>query len=245
MRTGAALALLALLLLSSSACGRGDFFRQNEYEEEIFLSLDGSATIYVNTSIAALNALRGSSFDTSPAATIDRNAVRDFFTTAVTRVTQMPNLSRRSGRRFVHVRLEVDHVRDLQAAAPFAWSKIRLDQDGELLVYRQIVGAAADKAVGDVDWTGNETVSFRAHLPSTVVYHNAGPDGLRRGNILVWTQPLADRLNGVPLDLEARMESQSILSRTLLLFGATAVFVAVCFAVLLWWIVRRPRAAAR
>jgi hypothetical protein len=77
-------------------------------------------------------------------------------------------------------------------------------------------------------------------MPSAVVYHNAGAANLRRGNILVWEQTLSDRLNGVPLTLEARMESQSILSRTLLLFAATAVVVAVCFALVIWWVVRRP-----
>lgn len=245
MRNGAALALLASLLLTLPACSRGDFFRQNEYEEEIFLSLDGSATVYVNTSLAALNALRGASFDTRPTATIDRNAVREFFSSGVTRVTQTPNLSRRSGRRFVHVRLDVDQISELPKAAPFAWSTISLTRDGELVTFRQTVGGSANQPVGDVGWTGEETVSFRAHLPSTVVYHNAGADGLRRGNILVWTQPLSERLKGVPLEFEARMESQSILSRTLLLFGATAAVVAVGFAGLIWWIVRRPRAAAR
>ena len=87
-------------------------------------------------------------------------------------------------------------------------------------------------------------MSFRAHLPSTVIYHNAGPDGLKRGNILVWDQPLASRLKGEPLELEARMEAQSILSRTLLLFGATGLVVAICFALLIWWVMRHGRRAA-
>ncbi len=241
MRIGAALALLMALLLSIPACSRGDFFRQNEYEEELFLSLDGSATLYVNTSVAALNALRGTSFDSSPSAQIDRNAIREFFTTPVTRVTRTPSLSRRAGRRFVHVQLDVEHIDQLQTAAPFSWSRSQLSTEGTLVIFRQRIGASARKDVGNVGWTGQEVVSFRAHLPSAVVYHNAGPDGLKRGNILVWTQSLASRLEGEPLDLEARMESQSILSRTLLLFGATALLVAACFGIVIWWVVRRPR----
>ncbi len=243
MRIGAALALLAALACSTASCSRGDFFRQYEYEEEVFLSLDGSATIYVNSSVAALNALRGSSFDTSPSARIDRQAVRDFFNTPVTRVARTPSLSRRSGRRFLHVRVDVDHVEQLTNAAPFAWSSYQLTRAGELVTFRQRIGAAAGKDVGEVGWTGKEIVSFRAHLPSTVLYHNAGADGLKRGNILVWEQLLSDRVAGEPLELEARMESQSILSRTLLLFGGTAVVVAMCFALVIWWIVRRPRRA--
>jgi hypothetical protein len=238
MRLGAALALLASLLCAAS-CSRGDFFRQHEYEEEIFLSLDGSAEVYVNASVAALNALRGSSFDTAEAAQVDREAVRQFFTTPVTTVTQTPALTRRAGRRFIHVRMGVDHIGRLAQAAPFAWSTYQLSRNGELVVFNQHVGASAGKDVGDVGWTGDETVSFRAHMPSTIIYHNAGPDGLRRGNILVWEQPLAARLRGDPMDLEARMESQSILSRTLLLFGATAVVVAVMFAGIIWWVARK------
>src|SRR5579872_2282608 len=48
----------------SAACGAANPFRQYEYEEDLYLSLDGSATLYVNSSIAALNALRGTAFDT-------------------------------------------------------------------------------------------------------------------------------------------------------------------------------------
>ena len=88
-------------------------------------------------------------------------------------------------------------------------------------------------------WDGHELVAFRIHEPSTIVYHNAGPGNQKRGNILVWEQSLASRLQGEPLDLEARIESQSILSRTLLLFGASAAAVAITFALILWWVVRR------
>ena len=49
--------LVAGTIVSSEACaGTATLFRQYEYEEEVYLSLDGSATIYVNSSIPALNA---------------------------------------------------------------------------------------------------------------------------------------------------------------------------------------------
>ena len=59
------IAVAVVLALATIACG-GRIFRQYEYEEEMYLSLDGSATIYVNSSVAALNALRGASFDAEP-----------------------------------------------------------------------------------------------------------------------------------------------------------------------------------
>lgn len=244
MRIGATIALLVALSLSAASCG-GDLFRQYEYEEEMYLALDGSATVYVNASVPALNALRGSSFDPDPAADIDREAVRAFFTTAVTRVTRRPGLSRRNNRRYLHVRLDVDHVSQLTQAKPFSWSTYAFSQDGNVYIYKQSVGApSAAKSL--TKWDGNELVAFRVHEPSTIVGHNAGSGNPKRGNILVWEQSLADRLRGEPLLLEARIESQSILSRTLLVFGATIVAVAISFALVLWWVIsRKPSHAER
>jgi len=241
MRIGAAMALLAALALSEAACTSGELFKQYEYEEDVYLSLDGSAIVYVNSSVAALDALRGASFDTASNAVVDRDAVRAWFTTPVTQVTRRPTLSRRSGRRFVHVRLDADDVRSLSQAAPLAWSTYSFGKDGDFFAYRQVVGVPAGKGGGDPGWTGDEIVAFRLHLPSNVVYTNASAENHKRGNILVWEQPLSDRLRGEPLTLEARIESQSILSRTLLLFGVTALAVAISFGLVLWWVLRRGR----
>ena len=240
MRIGATVALL-VVALSAASCG-GGLFREYEYEEEMYLEVDGSATVYVNASVPALNALRGSSFNPDPSADIDREAVRAFFTTPVTRVTRRPGLSFRNNRRFVHVRLDVDHVGLLPKAAPFSWSTYTFGPEENLLVFHQTVGEPALRAT-TMHWDGNELVAFRVHMPSTVVYHNAGPGNPRRGNILVWEQPLAARLAGDPLRFEARIEAQSILSRTLLLFGATIVAVAITFGLVIWWVVRRGRPA--
>ena len=231
-------AALALVAATAVACGGGGVFRQYEYEEDMYLSLDGSATLYVNSSIAALDALRGASFDARPTALVDRQQIRSFYTSAVTRVTQV-SLSRRSNRRFIHVRLDVDDVRRLGEAAPFAWSTYRFDRDDGLYVYRQSIGRGANRSVGNVGWTGGELVAFRLHLPSKIAYHNTLPGNLRRGNILVWEQLLADRLHDVPLALDARMETQSILYRTLLLFGTTVVAVAATFGLVIWWVLHR------
>jgi hypothetical protein len=239
MRIGAAMALFAVLTLSGVACSRSEFFRQYEYEEDVYLSLDGSATVYVNSSVAALDALRGASFDPSTNATIDRDAVRAWFTTPVTNVTRRPTLSRRSGRRFAHVRLDVDDVMTLSKAPPLAWSTYSFRKDGDVFAYEQVVGQPVGKAPGDVGWTGDEIVAFRLHLPSNVVETNASAENHKRGNILVWEQSLRDRLSGKPLMLEARIESESILSRTLLLFGATFLAVAATFGVLIWLVMRR------
>ena len=243
-----ALAVLAgVTAAAATACGDragglpgGGFFRQYEYEEEVYVSLDGTATVYVNASLAALNALRGTSFVTSPNAPHDRDRVRAFFSTPVTRVDGQISASRRSNRRFIHVRLDVDDINRLGEAAPFAWSKYELRRDGDLYVYRQAIGSAAGKDPGNVGWNGREVVAFRLHLPSEIRYHNNGRES--RGNILTWEQPLADRLSGTPLALDARMDPQSILYRTLRLFGWTFLAVAITFALVIWWVLRRAPA---
>jgi hypothetical protein len=239
MRVFAALALIAAA--TTVGCGGGGLFRPYEYEEEMYLSLDGTATVYVNASLASLDALRDASFDPSPNATFDRSAVREYFSSPVTHVAAVTTW-RRSNRRFVQIRLDVDDVTRLGEAAPFAWSSYRFKRDGNVYRYLQTVGLPARKNVGSVGWTGRELVAFRLHLPSKITFQNTGPP--RRGNILVWEQTLDERLRGVPLTLDARMETQSILYRTLWLFGATFLAVAVTFGLVIWWVLRRGRKTA-
>jgi hypothetical protein len=240
------LRLICAAALVSTACSSGSLglFRQYEYEEEMYLSLDGTATVYVNTSVAALDALRGATFDTRPTAPLDRDKVREFYTTPVTHVAATPTTSRRGGRRFVHVRLDVADIRRLGEAAPFAWSRYEFNRDGDLYGFRQQVGQSAGKDVGNVGWDGREVVAFRLHLPSEIVDHNAGPGYPRRGNILAWEQPFSDRRRGQPLVFDVRIKSQSILYRTLWLFAATVATVAVMFVIVIWWILRRGRGLA-
>jgi hypothetical protein len=124
----------------------------------------------------------------------------------------------------------------LGEAGPFAWSSYEFSKDGDIVAYRQTVGASAGRPVEHVRWSGEEIVAFRLHVPSRIVY----PAGrARRGNILVCEQTLADRLRGEALTLDVRMESRSILYRTILLFASTLTAVAVMFGLVIWWIVRR------
>jgi hypothetical protein len=242
MRAAAIVPLLTMVLITTASCSGGGLFKQYEYEEDMYLALDGSATLYVNSSTAALGALRGTTFDTSPDAVIDRDAVRAYYTTLVSNVDRRPTTSRRNGRRYVHVRMQIPDVTRLGTVVPFNWSSYDFRRVGELYVFKQAVGAAAGHSPANAGWEGDEIVAFRLHLPSKVDYYEPGHDNLKRGNILVWEQSLADRLAGVPLALEARMETQSILYRTLWLFGATILAVAVLFAIVIWLVVRKGRA---
>lgn len=230
-------ACCAVILMT--ACAANPLSRKYEYEEEVYLDLDGSATVYVNAAVPALVALRGADLPLDPAARLDRQDVRALFDSPVSRVASV-STSRRDGRRYVHVRLDVDDIRQLSAAPMFAWSGYRFEVGPESAEYVQQVGGAAGRDVGVVGWSGSELVAFRLHLPSRVTFHNSPAREILRGNIIAWEQPLADRRQGAPLDIHVRMDSESILANTLLLFGAMIVLVAVTFALFIWFIKRRP-----
>jgi hypothetical protein len=235
----AALAVVAVSAALASGC-RSVLPRQYEYDEEVNLALDGSAVIYVNGSIPALVALRGLEHDLRPTARLDRAAIRNFFSSEGVRVSRISS-SRRHGRRFVHIRLAVQDIRRLSDAAPFAWATYSLVEKGGQVVFKQTVGAAVAREVGDVGWKGNEIVAFRMHLPARIQYHNAPSKQVERGNILVWEQSLAERLKGTPVNIEARMESESILYTTVTLFASMAIAVLALFAGIIWWVVRKGR----
>ncbi|MBY0492863.1 MAG: hypothetical protein K2Y23_01490 [Cyanobacteria bacterium] len=226
---------MLIAVLASIACGNV-IARKYEYEEEIFLDLDGSAAVYVNASVPALVALRGANLPLDPNARLDRTVVRDWYTTPVTRVASVTT-SRREGRRYVHLRLEVDDVRRLGEAAPFAWSRYRY-LEGETFEFGQEMSAAAGKDAGNAGWDGDELIAVRLHLPSAVTDNNS-PLPIARGNILLWEQPLTERLKGTPLKIEARMQKESILFRTLALFGAMGVLVVITFIAVIWFVKTR------
>jgi hypothetical protein len=213
--------------------------RQYEYDERIDLSLDGSAVVDVNASIPALVALHGAKLDVDPEAWLDRQAVRALFEGPGATVTQF-SAYRKRGRRFVHARLNLPDIRNLSKVTALAWSRYRLERTDSGYHFIQDVGAPAGGQPGDVGWTGGELVAFRLHLPSKINFHNS-PDGVERGNILAWEQPLRDRLAGAPLHMEARMETQSILYRTLWLFGGTFLAAMAVLAAIVWWILRKGR----
>jgi hypothetical protein len=240
LRTTCAVALLAA---GVTACTNAGLGRQYEYEEEVYLDTDGSATVIVNASLAALASLRGLDVPVSPTARVDRTAIRRLYQSPVTRVTKVSRPWRRQGRPFIQVRLDVPDIGRLGAAEPFAWSQYAFVVEQGLAVYRQTVGPPAGAGTPSPSWDGTEVVAFRFHLPSRILYHDAPSKRVERGNILEWEQPLRDRLAGVPISMEVRMEPASILSRTLLLFGATAGAAMLLLAGIVWWVWKKGRAA--
>ena len=228
-------------------CGSGIFGKQYEYEEDMTLALDGSATLVVNASLASLVALRGLDVPVDPNARIDRDRISEMFTTPVTAVKRVSRPWTRNGRRFVQIRMAVSDVRRLHEAPPFAWSQYTLEEKEGLHIFTQNVGASALKpgSLKNYGWNGSEIVAFRHHIPSKIVHHNSRslqenqPLSAARGNILAWEQHLADRLDNRPVSIEVKMESKSILYRTLWLFGGAFVSAVILILLAVWWFVRK------
>ena len=229
---------VVLVVMMLTGCQKLGLVTEYEYDERIQLSLDGSAVVDINASIPALVALRGATLDVDPEARFDRRAFRRLYEGPGVTVRDVSSY-RRHRRRFIHVRLDVADIREVPRLAALSWSRYRLDRQDQEYRFAQDVGAAAGVPVEDVGWTGAELVGFRVHLPSRIRFHNAAK--LERGNTLAWEQPLKARLAGAPLRMEARMETQSILYRTLWLFGGTFVGAMAVLGLIIWWVSRKGR----
>jgi hypothetical protein len=242
-------ASLAALTMAMASCGGGVFGKQYEYEEDLTLALDGSGSVVVNASLAALAALRGLPVPTDPSSRVNRDEIRALFTTPVTEVTRVSRGWTRKGRRFTQIRVRFADVRKLHEAGPFSWSRYSLEGKDGLHEYMQSVGASAMKpgSLKNYGWDGSEIVAFRLHLPSKIVYHNVRildtneTGEVERGNILRWEQHLADRLEGRKVDLHVKMESRSILRRTLWLFAGSFAAAVLVLVLGVWWFFRRGR----
>lgn len=245
-------AVLLLALLAGASCAPGGLFgKRYEYEEDLTIDLDGSAMLTINASIPALVALRGLDLDPT-ASRVDRERIRALYQSPVADVRRVSRPWRRNGRSYVQIRIATPDIRRLSEAAPFSWSRYELTRKDDDAVYRQTVLGSAFKpgTLKNVGWSGSEIVAFRLHLPSRILEHNSRdidtdePTSVQRGNIVAWEQHLSDRLDGKPVAIAVRMSSQSILHRTLWLFGGAFAAAVLVLAGLVWWAMRRGARAA-
>jgi len=236
-----------------AACNRV-LGKEYEYEEDTTLSLDGSAIVNINASIASLVALRGLDLDTNTRARFDAQYVANVRRQAEAGDCTVERISTtswyRHDRRFIQLRLRVPDIRTAAQCALLSWSKINYTDSGSEISLRQEVGASAGKDVAAVNWDGSELVAFKLHLPSKIIFHNmrdlqtGATAPVLRGNILQWEQSLADRRAGKPLVMEMKMERESILRRTLLLFAAAFAAAIIVMGGAIWWTLKRPRRPA-
>jgi hypothetical protein len=241
----AAAIIMVVLAIAGGLLGlRSPMLHQYEYQEDVYLSLNGSAIVYVTASIPALVALHGMDLPVDPSAPVDRVKLRALFSGPGVTASSI-SMWRRHGRRFASVRVDTADVRRLSEALPFERCTFEFARSKTGYRFVEHVGPAATLPVGRVGWSGDELVGYRWHIPSKIDSHNTLEVNFLRGNILVWEQSLAARQAGVPLRMDVDMQPQSILYRTLWLFGLSAASAMAVVVLFLWWIVRkgRPRAA--
>jgi hypothetical protein len=261
-RRRAALIAIVLAAVAATACaGRNPLASvlgtEYEYEEDLTIAMDGSAAIVVNTSIPALNALRGTSLNPDPAARADqlRDQVRALYESPYTKVGRISTWTRR-GRRFVGIHVTAPDVRQMTKAAPFSWARYELRNEGDLVVFRETLSKPPPPVVAPPAWRGDEIVAFRLHLPARIRFQNSRylereeSRPASRGNILTWEQRLHQRVQGKPIAyaedktpdvMEVRMDRESILYRTLWLFGIAFAAALLVLAGLIWLTMRKGR----
>jgi hypothetical protein len=223
---------------------RSPMLHQYEYQEDVYVGLDASATVYVSASLPALVALHGFDLPTSPSALVDRTSVRRQFAGPGVTVGSM-SLWRRHGRRFVTVRLDVRDIRRLPASRAFANDTFEFGRAGAGFRLAERLGPWPTRPIPEIGWDGSEMVGFRWHIPSRIEVHNTRAEDFLRGNILVWEQPLAARLAGTPLEMKVRMEGRTILYSALWLFATSVASAVVVVGLVVWWIMTRGRGTGR
>jgi hypothetical protein len=242
VRTTVAVVMLGLLAGCSNPLGR-----QYEYEEQLYLSVDGSARLVIDASLPSLVALFGLPLDPSLQTRVDREQIRRMFMTPQCPDVRVAQPWIRHGRRFVQIRITTPDVVRLKSCGPLSWSSYEFAPEGTLLHFTRLIGPGKSGDPGKVNWDGSELVAFKLHLPSRIAWHNLkrldnGLNGeAERGNILTWEQTLASRRGGQPVDMQVRMDSQSILYRTLWLFAGAFAAAILVLVTLIWMTVRRAR----
>ena len=248
MRPRLRLAAGVLAAAGAVACSN-PLSRQYEYDEQTYLTVDGRATVVVNTSLPALVALRGARVDPKVDGAADRDSIKQLYESLGCTVDKVGRFWYRRGRRFVQIQVSTADVRALTKCGLLSWSTYALGPDPVMadgLQYRQDVAAPAGGDPGAINWDGSEIIAFKLHAPSRIRFHNVkkldGTDGTtERGNIFTWEQMLTDRRAGKPIAMEVRMDSTSILYTTIWLFVGAFAAAVVVLVLAIWLTVRKGR----
>jgi hypothetical protein len=253
-----AVVLVVALALAAAACnGRSPLGPEYEYEEDLTLAMDGSATLIVNASVPALDALKGMTLDPDLTARADtlRDQARALYESPYSKVGRISSWTRR-GRRFLGIHITVPDIRSLPKAAPFAGTRYELVTEGDQVTFRETLPKTPPPGRALPAWRGDEIIAYRLHLPARIRFQNsryldAGESRpASRGNIITWEQRLQQRIEGRPIAyaddrtpdvMEARMDRESILYRTLWLFGIAFGAALLVLAGLIWLTMRRGR----
>jgi hypothetical protein len=216
---------LVAIALTLAAC------TSYEYEEEVFLEVDGSGRLRVSGSTEILAALHD-------AADGGVSAMRSRFDGSGLAIDSVRE-TERQGRKFVHVQGTFSSWNELCAHPAYRHRECRLEQDadGELELHLNLPSPGRSIPEGIPP---DAVVALRFHFPSTVRFHNSS-SGIERGNIIGWERPVIEHFESTALAVVARFERRSVLATTAAVLGAAVAVVLLSVASMLIWMVRKGR----
>jgi hypothetical protein len=220
----------SVLLALFAASGCATF----EYEEEVFLEVDGSGEIRMSGSTAAIEALHG--VDEAGAQGVEAL----FEGEGVEIVSTLETVRER--RKFVHLEARFREWDELCRTPAFRGRVCRFAEGEDGLALELSLPSPREAAPEDLD--PQAILALRYHFPSTIHFHNS-PIGIERGNILAWTRTMREHFAGRPLDVEVRFDRRTILEATVSVVGLSLALVVTGIAVALFVMVRKGRRQLR
>jgi len=217
-----------LLLLAASGC------TTYEYEEEVFLEVDGSGEMRMSGSTAAIEALHGLG-----EATAERAKVL-FEGEGVEILSALE--TERDRRKFVHVEARFSGWEKLCGVPAFRERGCRLAKGEEGLALE--LSLPSPRAAAPEGLDREALLALRYHLPGTIRYHNS-PEDIERGNILAWKRTFREHFAGRPLGVEVRFDRRTVLAATVSVMGIALGLVAASIAAALFVMVRKGRRQLR
>ncbi|HEY7697580.1 MAG TPA: hypothetical protein VIE88_04150 [Vicinamibacteria bacterium] len=179
-----------------------------EYEEEVFLEIDGSGEIRMSGSKEAVAALHG-----IDQATIE-SAKELFEGEGVQILSALETMRER--RKFVHVRARFSDWEKLCRLPAFRDRGCRLAKETDALALELSLPSPRTAVPESLD--PQALLALRYHFPSSIRYHDS-PGDVERGNILSWKRTVREHFAGRPLDLHVRFDRRTILAATVRILG--------------------------
>jgi hypothetical protein len=220
--------LLCLALVVVSGCAT------YEYEEEVFLEVDGSGEIRMSGSTAAIEGVHA--LDEADAA----SAKALFEGEGVEVLSALE--TERDQRKFVHVEARFTGWDELCRLRAFRGRRCVLENEEEGLALELSLPSPRAAAPDGLD--PQALLALRYHFPSTIRYHNS-PSDIERGNILCWKRTLREHFAGRPLDVEVHFDRRTVLAATVSVMGIALALVAASIGTALWLMVRKGRRQLR
>ena len=214
------------LLVTLSACTAYEY----EYEEEVFLEVDGSGRFRVSGSSEAIGTVL-------PLARVSVETVRDHFDEPQVELDSVHE-TERDGRSFIHVQARFADWNRLCEHPAFSGRHCRLVIGPDVLEIESTV--PGPRSPGRVPTDPDASIVFRFHFPSTVAFHNS-PNEIERGNIVRWQRSMGEHFAREPLVIQARFEKRSVLETTVMVLVAAVSLVVVAITGTISLMVRKGR----